>query len=167
MNLANLIQYGLFLLIIILAVKPVGLYLYRVFEGEKTLLDPILRPVERLIYRACGIDEQSEMDWKHYALAFIAFSAVGTFTLFIILLIQSALPWYDAAHQTTPMTLDLALNTAISFSTTTTWQAYAGETTMSYLSQMVGLVAQNFLAGAGDAGFYFGSTLTAADSVDG
>src|SRR5260370_40062205 len=89
------------------------------------------------------------MDTKHYTLAFVLFSLVGTLLLYAILRVQAFLPWYDPVHLTTPMTPDLGMNTAISFSTTTTWQAYAGETTMSYFSQIVGLTVQNFLAGAG------------------
>ena len=88
------------------------------------------------------------MDWKQYAIAFTAFGLLGTVLLFLLLMAQQSLPWFDAAYQTTPMTVDLAFNTAVSFATTTTWQAYAGETTMSYFSQMAGLAAQNFLAGA-------------------
>ncbi len=149
MSLPNMAQYALFLLIILLLVKPVGGYLAHVFAGERTWLDPALRPVERLIYRFTGINEQQEMDRKQYLIAFILFSLVGTLLLYVILRLQTFLPWYDAAHQTTPMTPDLAMNTAISFSTTTTWQAYGGETTMSYFSQIVGLAGQNFLAGAG------------------
>ncbi|MBC8098012.1 MAG: potassium-transporting ATPase subunit KdpA [Armatimonadetes bacterium] len=148
MNLPNLLQYALFLAVIIACVKPVGLYLFRVFEGQATWLDPVLRPIERLIYWVARVNPQVEMNWKQYAIAFTAFSLLGTGLLVVILMLQPALPWYDSVHLTTPMTFDLALNTAISFATTTTWQAYAGETTMSYFSQMVGLVAQNFLAGA-------------------
>jgi K+-transporting ATPase ATPase A chain len=148
MNLPNVFQYALFLVIVIVCVKPVGIYLFRVFNGQKTLLDPVLLPIERWVYRASGIDPQNEMDWKQYTLAFIIFGLFGTGLLFVILLLQRWLPWYAAAYQTTPMTTDLALNTAVSFSTTTTWQAYGGETTMSYFSQMAGLAAQNFLAGA-------------------
>ena len=148
MNIPNILQYVLFVVIIIACVKPVGLYLFHVFAGHKTFLDPILRPVERLIYRIEGVNPDSEMDWKQYAIAFTAFSLLGTILLIAILLLQSLFPWYFSAYQTTPMTVDLAVNTGISFATTTTWQAYGGETTMSYFSQMVGLVVQNFLAGA-------------------
>lgn len=148
MSLPNLAQYALFLLIILVLVKPVGGYLARVFAREKTVLDPVLRPVERLIYRLTGIDENRQMNSKQYAIAFVLFSLVGTLLLYALLRLQSLLLWYDPQHLTTPLTPDLAMNTAISFSTTTTWQAYAGETTMSYLSQIVGLAGQNFLAGA-------------------
>ncbi len=149
MSIFDLAQYALFLLIVLVLVKPVGGYLTHVFNGEKTVLDPALRPVERLIYQITRIDPQREMNAKHYAIAFVLFSLVGTLLLYAILRLQTFLPWYDPAHMTTPLTPDLSMNTAISFSTTTTWQAYAGETTMSYFSQIVGLAGQNFLAGAG------------------
>jgi potassium-transporting ATPase potassium-binding subunit len=148
MDVPDLAQCALFVLVVALCVKPVGLYLFRVFAGQRTFLDPALRPLERFIYRLAGVDPQSEMDWKEYAIAFMAFGLLGTALLFAVLMVQELLPWFDPAHQTTPMTVDLALNTAISFATTTTWQAYGGETTMSYFSQMAGLAAQNFLAGA-------------------
>lgn len=148
MSLSSLLQYGLFLLIVTALVRPVGGYLYRVLNGQKTLLDPALRPVERGIYRLTGVDPDREMGWPAYALAFSQFGVLGMVLLSIILRVQHLLPWYNADALTTPMTPDLALNTAVSFATTTTWQAYAGETTMSYFSQMAGLTAQNFLAGA-------------------
>ena len=149
MTLSTVALYAGFLLIILVLVKPIGGYLARVFAGERTFLDPALRPVERFIYALCGIDAEQEMNSKQYALAFVLFSLAGTLLLYAILRLQAFLPFYDPVHLTTPLTPDLAMNTAVSFSTTTTWQAYAGETTMSYASQMFGLVSQNFLAGAG------------------
>jgi K+-transporting ATPase ATPase A chain len=146
--LSTIVLYGSFLLLVLILVKPIGDYLTRVFAGEKTMLDPVLRPVERCIYTLGGIDEHQEMNGKQYTLTFVLFSLAGTLLLYGLLRLQAFLPWYDPAHLTTPLTPDLAMNTAISFSTTTTWQAYAGETTMSYASQLVGLVGQNFLAGA-------------------
>lgn len=147
MSLANVTQYGVFLLVVLALVKPLGGYMTRVFEGTRTWLDFLLRPLERLIYRLSGVDPAVEMNWKQYAVSFVCFSFTGTVLLYLILRLQHLLPWYDAAHLTTPITPDLAANTAVSFSTTTTWQAYGGETTMSYFSQLVGLTAQNFLAG--------------------
>ena len=143
-----LIQYGAFLLILTLLVKPLGAYMARVFQGQRTFLDPVLRPAERLLYRLARVDEQQEMDWKQYAGSFVLFSFCGTILLYGILRLQRFLPWFHPAYQNTSLTPDLSMNTAISFSTTTTWQAYGGETAMSYFSQMVGLTAQNFLAGA-------------------
>jgi K+-transporting ATPase ATPase A chain len=148
MSLASLLQYALFLVVVTLLVRPLGGYMARVFQGQSTWLDPGLRPVERFIYRLTGVDPGREMSWRQYAGAFVGFGVAGTLLLYAILSLQRFFLWFDARYLTTPMTPDLALNTAISFATTTTWQAYAGETTMSYLSQMVGLAAQNFLAGA-------------------
>ena len=149
MSLNTVALYALFLLIVLVLVKPLGGYMARVFAGQKTWLDPALRPVERGIYALCSIDAEREMTAKEYAIAFVLFSLAGTLLLFAILRLQQFLPFYDPTHLVTPLTPDLSMNTAISFSTTTTWQAYAGETTMSYTSQLVGLVVQNFLAGAG------------------
>lgn len=143
-----LLQYGAFLLVVILLIKPVGIYLKRVFARERTWLDPLLCPVERAIYRVSKLDATREMNFRQYSIAFIIFTLIGTLALYALLRVQQFLPWFDSAHMTTPMTPDLAFNTAISFTTTTTWQAYAGETTMSYLTQIVGLATQNFLAGA-------------------
>jgi len=148
MSLSALLQYAVFLVTVTLLVKPVGRYMARVFCGEKTLLDPLLCPLERLIYRLTGVKPQSEMGWQEYACAFVVFGMVGTLLLYAILRVQRFLPWFYPAYMTTPMSPDLAMNTAVSFATTTTWQAYGGETTLSYFSQMVGLTVQNFLAGA-------------------
>jgi K+-transporting ATPase ATPase A chain len=148
MGLFSLLQYALFLLVVAVLVNPVGGYLARVFSGEKTALDFVLRPVERFIYKLARVDPEQEMDWKTYAISFVCSGLAGTLLLYVILRLQQFLPWSFPAYQTTPLTPDLAMNTAVSFSTTTTWQAYAGESTMTYFSQMVGLVAQSFLAGA-------------------
>ena len=141
------IQYGVFLLIVCLLVKPVGAYLARVFAGERTWLDPVLRPLERGIYRFARIDATAEMDWKLYAGCFIAFGLGGSLFLYALLRVQPLFHTFDPLFRPGPLTPDLAMNTAISFATTTTWQAYGGETTMSYLSQLA-LTSQNFLAGA-------------------
>jgi K+-transporting ATPase ATPase A chain len=148
MTFPNVLQYAAFLLVVIALWKPLGGYMASVFEGRHTWLDVLLRPLERAIYRLTGVDAQAEMSWNEYATSFILFGGVGTVSLFVILRLQQILPWFDPRYLTTPLTPDLAMNTAISFSTTTTWQAYGGETTMSYFSQLVGLTAQNFLAGA-------------------
>jgi len=142
------VQYAAFLLAVTLLVKPVGRYMARVFSGEKTLLDPLLCPAERFIYRLTGVQPQSEMSWQEYACAFVVFGMVGTLLLYTILRLQRLFFWFYPAYMTTPMTPALAMNTAVSFATTTTWQAYGGETTLSYFSQIVGLTVQNFLAGA-------------------
>jgi K+-transporting ATPase ATPase A chain len=142
------IQYLLFLAIVTVLVKPLGGYMERVFSRKQTALDRLCLPVERLIYRLSGVDPDVEMTGKEYATCFVLFGLVGTLLLYSILRLQQFLPWFFPQYHTTPLSPDLAMNTAISFSTTTTWQAYAGENTMSYFSQMVGLCAQNFLAGA-------------------
>src|SRR5215468_437543 len=148
MDLYAVLQYGVFLLIVIALVYPVGGYLTRVFGRESTWLDPGLRPLERVFYRLAGIDAHHEMDWKEYASAFMVFSLAGTILLYALLRIQPFLHTFDPVYHPAPLSPDLILNTAISFVTTTTWQAYSGETTMSYGSQRVGLAVQNFLAGA-------------------
>jgi K+-transporting ATPase ATPase A chain len=144
---ANAIQTGLFVIVIGLLVKPVGAYLERVFERRRTFLDSILLPVERVIHRFVGIDCLREMDWKQYSLAFGIFGLVNIVLLYLALRAQAFFPWFFPKVMITPMTPDLAASTAVSFATTTTWQAYAGETTMSYFSQLL-LAGQNFLAGA-------------------
>jgi potassium-transporting ATPase potassium-binding subunit len=151
MSWPSFLQYGVFLLVIVALVKPLGGYMARVFTGQKTWLDFILRPFERIIYKLTRVDAVKEMNWKEYALSFIIFSLVGTIATYLILRSQHFLPYFGLTSEylTTPVTQDLSLNTAISFSTTTTWQAYGGETTLSYFSQTVGLAVQNFLAGAG------------------
>jgi len=147
-DLYSVIQYGLFLAIVTILVEPLGGYMERVFSGRRTLLDRLCLPVERLIYRITAVDPNVEMPSKEYATCLVLFGLAGTLLLYAILRLQKFLPWFFPQYHTTPLSPDLALNTAISFSTTTTWQAYAGENTMSYFSQMVGLCAQNFLAGA-------------------
>src|SRR6204780_1466397 len=120
----------------------------RGFSRQRTVLDRFCLPAERLLYRITAVDPNLEMTGKEYATCFVLFGLAGTLLLYGILRLQQFLPWFFPQYHTTPLSPDLALNTAISFSTTTTWQAYAGENTMSYFSQMVGLCAQNFLAGA-------------------
>jgi len=138
----------LFVAIVTILVKPLGGYMERVFSRQRTSLDRLCLPVERLIYRISAVDPNAEMTGKEYATCFVLFGFAGTLLAYGILRVQQFLPWFFPQYHTTPLSPDLALNTAISFSTTTTWQAYAGENTMSYFSQMVGLCAQNFLAGA-------------------
>jgi K+-transporting ATPase ATPase A chain len=143
------LEYTLFLAIVVGLARPVGIYLARVVEGEPTWLDPALRPVEALLHRLLGVRREHEMSAGLYFVSFALFTALGAAALFALLLAQRALPGGPAdPYLTTPMSPDLAANTAISFATTTTWQAYGGETTLRYLAQAVGLVSQNFLAGA-------------------
>jgi K+-transporting ATPase ATPase A chain len=143
------LEYIIFLGIVVGLAKPVGLYLARVFEREPTFLDRALCPVETMLYRVFRIQPEREMAATVYILCFVLFTVLGTVLLFAMLLLQAWLP--GGPHDrflTTPMTVDLAANTAVSFATTTTWQAYGGETTLRYLAQLFGLTAQNFLAGA-------------------
>ncbi len=140
-------QLTVFLLIVVLLVKPVGSYLERVFERQSTFPDPVFLPIERLLHRFLRVHPEREMDWKQYSLAFVLFGVVNAVGLYVLLRWQASLPWFFPGVMTSPMTPDLAANTAVSFVTTTTWQAYAGENTMSYFSQLL-LVGQNFLGGA-------------------
>ncbi len=148
MSLTTIAEDALFLLVVTLLVRPVGGFLTHVFTGQRTIMDPVLVPVERGIYRLVRVDARRQMDWREYALSFVFFGLAGALVLALILLLQPLAPWNNRPYLTTPITPDLAINTGVSFATTTTWQAYGGETTMSYISQMVGLAAQNFLAGA-------------------
>src|SRR5271156_1007404 len=135
-------QIGLFLVVIFAVAKPAGIFMTRVFAGEKTFLDPVLRPLERLIYRLCGVDEKTEMGWKEYTISMLLFSAVSMLLLYVIERVQQWLPW-NPQHMA-PVGTDLAFNTAASFTTNTNWQNYSGESTMSYFTQMAGLAYHNF-----------------------
>ena len=139
-------QIGLFLLLVLLFTKPIGVFLTRVFERERTFLDPLFRPVERLVYRICGVDESSEMRWTQYGIAMLSFSAVSLILLYLIERLQLWLPWNPQHLAAVPP--DLAWNTAVSFTTNTNWQAYTPETTMSYFTQMAGLAYHNFASAA-------------------
>ena len=148
MNAADALQAGAFVLVVALLVKPVGAYLEGVFERRHTFFDPLLLPVERLIHRLVGIDPKREMDWKRYSLAFGVFGIVNVVVLYFALRCAGVVLRGSFRNvMTTPMTPDLAANTAVSFATTTTWQAYAGET-HDELFQPALLAGQNFLAGA-------------------
>jgi len=143
------IEYLVFVAIVVGLAQPAGLYLARVAQRRRTFLDPILRPMESLLYRLMGVRPQEEMPAGVYIVCFLLFGAGCTLMLFLVLMFQRLLPGGPAdAYLTTPLTADLAANTAVSFATTTTWQAYGGEQTLRYLAQVIGLVAQNFLAGA-------------------
>jgi K+-transporting ATPase ATPase A chain len=143
------IEYLVLLAIVIALAHPVGLYLARVGQRRRTFLDPVLRPIESLLYRLLGVRPEQEMAARVYIICSLWFGAGCTIFLFLSLILQRWLPGGPSdAYLTTPMTPDLAANTAVSFTTTTTWQAYGGEQTLRYLSQVMGLVAQNFLAGA-------------------
>jgi len=152
------VEYTAFLAIVLLLARPMGLYLARVCERENTVLDPVMGPLERFFYRALGVCPEREMSAGLYTLCLVLFGVGCMLALFLLLVLQRKLPGGPAdAWLTTPMTPDLAVNTAASFATGTTWQAYAGESTLRYLLQLIGLVAQNFMAGAAGlaAGFAF------------
>ena len=139
-------QILLFFGAVLLVTKPLGVFLYRVFDRKRTFLDFALRPIERLVYRVCGIDEQKEMRWTEYGAAMLLFSGVSLVLLYLIQRIQLWLPWNP--QKMTNVAPDLAWNTAVSFTTNTNWQAYSGESTMSYFTQMAGLAYHNFASAA-------------------
>jgi K+-transporting ATPase ATPase A chain len=139
-------QIAVFVLVLFAITKPIGTFMARVFNGERTFLDPILRPIERLIYRVTGVDEKHEMRWTEYAVAMLLFSAASLLLLYLIQRVQGWLPLNPQKFAAVPQAL--AFNTAVSFTTNTNWQAYSGETTMSYLTQMAGLAYHNFISAA-------------------
>jgi len=140
------LQIGFFLLVIVAITKPLGVFITRVFGGEKTFLDPTLRPVEKLVYRLTGVDERHEMHWTEYAVAMLLFSGVSMAVLYLI---ERTQHWLPLNPQKFPnVEPALAFGTAASFTTNTNWQAYSGESTMSYLTQMAGLAYHNFASAA-------------------
>jgi K+-transporting ATPase ATPase A chain len=140
------LQFAAFSLVLLLTVRPVGIYLARVLEGQRTWLDPILRPIERLIYKLCGIQADHEMNWRQYAFAMLGFSAVTMVVTYVIERAQAVLPWNP--QHLAGVGADLAWNTAASFTTNTNWQFYTPEATMSYLTEMAGLATHNFFSAA-------------------
>ena len=140
------LQIALFALVILALTKPLGLYLHRVFEGERQPLPRIFGPVERLLYRLCGVNPAKEQDWKAYAASLLVFSLFGVLVTYAIQRLQHVLPLNP--QKLGPVPPELAFNTAASFTTNTNWQAYGGESTMSYLTQMAGLAWHNFMSAA-------------------
>ncbi len=139
-------QIFLYFVAVLLVTKPMGIFLYRVFERKSTVFDFVLRPIEKLIYRTGGVDETKEMGWKEYGVAMLLFSAVSLVLLYLMERMQSWLPWNPQKFAN--VAPDLAWNTAVSFTTNTNWQSYSGESTMSYLTQMAGLAYHNFSSAA-------------------
>jgi K+-transporting ATPase ATPase A chain len=139
-------QILLYFFVLVLLVKPLGEFIARVFQGERTFLTPVLSPLEKFIYRLAGIEAAGEMDWKKYTLAMLLFNLIGIFFLYLLQRIQGVLPLNP--QNVGAMPASTALNTAISFVTNTNWQNYAGESSMSYLTQMMGMTVQNFLSAA-------------------
>jgi K+-transporting ATPase ATPase A chain len=151
----GVLQIAVFFLLILAFVKPLGIYIEKVFAGEKTFLHPVLRPVERLCYWLAGVDESVEQRWMQYTGSLLAFSVISFLILYALQRLQGFLPLnpmgFSTAHAmngATAMTPDLAFNTAASFLTNTNWQNYSGESTLSYLVQMAGLTVQNFVSAA-------------------
>ncbi len=136
----------LYLAVLLLLAPPLGRYMAAVFEGKRNILSRVAGPLERFIYRFCHIDESEEMSWKGYAWAFLLFNGAGFVAIFLLQLAQGVLP-LNPQHLPA-VRWDTALNTAISFVTNTNWQAYRGETTMSYFTQMMGMTVQNFVSAA-------------------
>jgi K+-transporting ATPase ATPase A chain len=143
---SGLFQIGLYLAVLLLLVKPLGAYMARVFQGERTFMHPLLRPFESLIYRICGIEEAAEQSWKRYAGGALIFSAVSMLLTYILMRVQQWLPWNPQGLGN--VAGDLGWNTAVSFTTNTNWQSYVPETTMSYLTQMAALATHNFFSAA-------------------
>jgi K+-transporting ATPase ATPase A chain len=140
------LQTIVFFLIVLALTKPIGLYMARVFQGERTWLSPLLVPIEKIVYRLGGVREDEEMPWYAYALSMLAFSVIGLVYLYVLLRTQKWLPFNPQHFDNMPTAL--AWNTAVSFLTNTNWQFYSGESTMSYLSQMAGLAWHNFVSAA-------------------
>jgi len=146
MTLQAILQIGLYLAVLLILVKPLGWYMARVYEGKPCGLDRVLGPLERLIYRCCRIKPAEEMSWKAYACAMLVFNILGFLAVYGLMRVQDRLP-LNPQHMPAASP-DLSWNTAISFATNTNWQSYGGETTLSYLTQMLGLTVQNFLSAA-------------------
>jgi potassium-transporting ATPase potassium-binding subunit len=146
MNVNSVVRVGLFLVVLTLISKPLGVYVYRIMEGAPTWAGRLLGPLERAIYRWCRVDPRAEMTWKAYFIGLLLFNALGATFLYFLLRLQAILP-LNPAHLGGVST-DSAFNTAISFATNTSWQDYAGETTLGHLAQMVGIASQSFLSGA-------------------
>ena len=140
------IQIAIYFVVLTALVVPLGRYMARVFEGERTFLTPVLRPVEIALYRIAGVDETREQHWLNYTVAMLLFNAAGFALLYSIMRFQAVLPLNPADQSAVPA--DLTFNTAVSFTTNTNWQNYGGESTLSYFSQMIGLTTQNFVSAA-------------------
>jgi len=141
------LQIAVFLALILAVTKPLGVFMTHVFNRERTFLDPVLRPIERLLYRVTGVDESHEMRWTEYAISMLLFSAASMVLLYLIQRAQGILPFNPQKMAGVPAG-PLAFNTAASFTTNTNWQNYSGETTMSYFTQMAGLAYHNFVSAA-------------------
>ena len=155
MSTLGIVQIAAYFIVVLAFTKPLGAFMARLFQGERTFLHPLLRPVERLIYRLAGVREDVEQRWTQYAASLIAFSVAAFLFVYFIQRLQGILPFNPmhfgtkaAPSGATPVTPDLAFNTAVSFLTNTNWQAYSGEMTFSYFVQMAALAVQNFVSAA-------------------
>jgi len=146
MTLNGWLQILFFFLLVLAVTKPLGIFMARVFNRERTFMDPLLRPLERLLYRVTGVDENREMGWIEYAISMLLFSVVSMVVLYALQRLQLHLPYNP--QKLAGVAPDLAFNTAASFTTNTNWQNYGGETTMSYFTQMAGLAYHNFVSAA-------------------
>ena len=146
MNIYSWIQVFFYLAALLLLAKPLGSFMAKVYQGERTFLDPVLHPVEKLIYRLSGVQSEDEMNWKVYAIAVMLFNGLGLLTVYLLQRFQAGLPLNPAALGA--VSPDSSWNTAVSFATNTNWQGYGGEVTMSYLTQMLALTVQNFVSAA-------------------
>jgi len=146
MTFNGILQIAIFCIVVIAITRPLGGYMTRVFNGERTLFSPLLRPIERGLYAASGVNAEAEQSWLTYGIAMLMFSLAGALSLYAIFRFQDVLPWNPQGLPA--LAPELALNTSISFVTNTNWQFYSGETTMSYLSQMAGLTVHNFVSAA-------------------
>ena len=142
----SIIQYSLYLIILVVLAIPLGKYIGKVMNGEKVFLSKILNPIENFIYKILRIDKDEEMDWKKYSVSIIAFSVIGFVILFLLQIVQGILPLNPEGIK--GVTWDLSFNTTSSFVTNTNWQSYSGESQLSYLTQMLGLTVQNFVSAA-------------------
>ena len=140
------IQYFLYLAILVILAVPLGAYIKKVMNGEKTFLSKLLTPCENAVYKVLRIDQQEQMDWKKYAVSVLIFSGIGFVFLFLLQLFQGFLP--GNPQGLSGVGWDLSFNTTASFITNTNWQAYSGESTLSYLTQAAGLTVQNFVSAA-------------------
>ena len=148
----ELFEYGVYLALLVALAIPLSAYLNKVMAGQKTVLSRVLVPVENAVYRCIRVDKSEDMGWKRYLVSAFAFSAICLVGLFAILMLQGLLPFNPEASRAV---LDLAFNTAVSFVTNTNWQAYSGESSLSYFSQAIGLTVQNFVTPAVGLGVLF------------
>src|SRR6266508_3332671 len=146
MNIYSWFQLIFYMVVLLLLAKPLGSFMAKVYQGERTFLDRVLGPVERLIYRLSGVKPDEDMTWKTYAIAVILFNVLGLLVVYALQRLQAFLPLNPQGFGA--VTADSSWNTATSFATNTNWQGYGGEVTMSYLTQMLGLNVQNFVSAA-------------------